>query len=303
MFNVGSQRRENTRARQFSLDMYNQQRRDALEDWNRQNTYDSPVEMMKRLKEAGLNPNLAYGSPTTAGQSSPVRSSSAQAPGTKAPSVDFGGIADALMLGLETRRIEAQTDNIEAMTRLTEERERTEITRNVGEGTRIQETQADIALKLQRYDQLQKTNPDEASKIKAQVDNLVQTLDNLKAQERNIESSTRGQDARTTFTLSENERREAMQAPTIAAAVQKVVNMRLQANKTIADTGNAKMKNEEIIARTNAILKGIGLTEAQKELLQKNIDWYDAKATQAIVESIVDKIVPNAKAPTILKRR
>lgn len=32
-----------------------------LDMWNRQNVYNSPVEQMSRLKDAGLNPNLMYG--------------------------------------------------------------------------------------------------------------------------------------------------------------------------------------------------------------------------------------------------
>lgn len=32
-----------------------------LEQWHRQNKYNSPGEQMKRLKSAGLNPNLVYG--------------------------------------------------------------------------------------------------------------------------------------------------------------------------------------------------------------------------------------------------
>lgn len=38
------------KANQFNVDM-----------WNRQNLYNSPREQMKRLQEAGLNPNLIYG--------------------------------------------------------------------------------------------------------------------------------------------------------------------------------------------------------------------------------------------------
>lgn len=33
-----------------------------LEQWNRENDYNSPVKQMERLSEAGLNPNLIYGS-------------------------------------------------------------------------------------------------------------------------------------------------------------------------------------------------------------------------------------------------
>lgn len=45
------QREENERAYQRNVDM-----------WNMQNAYNSPSAQMKRLVEAGLNPNLAYGS-------------------------------------------------------------------------------------------------------------------------------------------------------------------------------------------------------------------------------------------------
>ena len=36
-----------------------------LEMWNKQNEYNSPKEQMKRLVEAGLNPNLVYGGSTS----------------------------------------------------------------------------------------------------------------------------------------------------------------------------------------------------------------------------------------------
>ena len=40
--------------RQFALDM-----------WNRNNEYNTPLAQMQRLKDAGLNPNLMYGQGTT----------------------------------------------------------------------------------------------------------------------------------------------------------------------------------------------------------------------------------------------
>lgn len=49
---------------------YKQQKSDALANWNLQNQYNSPVEQMKRLREAGLNPMLVYGSGNVTGNSS-----------------------------------------------------------------------------------------------------------------------------------------------------------------------------------------------------------------------------------------
>ncbi len=49
-----------------------------LEQWNRENEYNTPESQMRRLAEAGLNPNLVYGS--GAGQSVAAKSPSYKAP-------------------------------------------------------------------------------------------------------------------------------------------------------------------------------------------------------------------------------
>lgn len=62
-----------------------------LEQWNRENEYNSPIRQMERLKAAGLNPNLVYGSGASAGSASSITSA------TPAPvqPVDYGsGIKD-----------------------------------------------------------------------------------------------------------------------------------------------------------------------------------------------------------------
>lgn len=50
LFGNRSRKREARRQRQWSEDM-----------WNRQNAYNTPVNQMQRLKDAGLNPALMYG--------------------------------------------------------------------------------------------------------------------------------------------------------------------------------------------------------------------------------------------------
>lgn len=51
----------NTASHDYNTQMYVQQRKDALADWNMQNEYNAPSAQMARLKTAGLNPNLVYG--------------------------------------------------------------------------------------------------------------------------------------------------------------------------------------------------------------------------------------------------
>lgn len=64
--------------RKHSLEDYARVRADSLSDFDRANQYNSPVETMKRLKQAGLNPHLVYGNGavTTA---APIKSSDIRA--------------------------------------------------------------------------------------------------------------------------------------------------------------------------------------------------------------------------------
>jgi hypothetical protein len=54
-----------------------------LEMWNKGNMYNSPLEQMRRLKAAGLNPNMVYGSGSAAGMSA------GQLPKYNAPTADY----------------------------------------------------------------------------------------------------------------------------------------------------------------------------------------------------------------------
>lgn len=95
--NAGN-RREQKRANQYNLDQ-----------WHRQNAYNDPKRQMERLQNAGLNPNLIYGtSPTSA-----VGNAGAVAP---AKAADFS--ADNPLEHLSTYANfgvqQAQTDNLRA---------------------------------------------------------------------------------------------------------------------------------------------------------------------------------------------
>lgn len=54
-----------------------------VEMWNRGNAYNDPLHQMERLKKAGLNPNLVYGS------GSPVGMASGQLPKYNAPTLEY----------------------------------------------------------------------------------------------------------------------------------------------------------------------------------------------------------------------
>lgn len=75
----------NVKNRKFTREMYKTQRADALADWDRQNRYNSPREIMQRFQEAGLNPNLIYGQMQEA---SPIRNTSSSGGQATAPQAE-----------------------------------------------------------------------------------------------------------------------------------------------------------------------------------------------------------------------
>lgn len=100
-----------------------------LELWNMQNQYNSPSAQMARLRSAGLNPNLVYGSGVTgnsSGQASayqPARISRAEMQPYRGWNL---GLSDAVSTFLAARQNKAQINNLEASNRLIREQANTE---------------------------------------------------------------------------------------------------------------------------------------------------------------------------------
>ena len=85
--------------------------RQNIEFWNMQNLYNHPMNQMARLKEAGLNPNLIYGS----GVSGATGLAGSVSP-SKASPVQFSDPTQAL---IGTTLLDAQKRNVEANTNKT----------------------------------------------------------------------------------------------------------------------------------------------------------------------------------------
>ena len=62
---IEAQKRENQLNREYNLMLARQQNQWNLEQWQRENDYNSPTSQMARLRAAGLNPDLMYGQGTT----------------------------------------------------------------------------------------------------------------------------------------------------------------------------------------------------------------------------------------------
>lgn len=98
---IAAQKEENEKAYQRNLEM-----------WEKENAYNTPYAVMQRLREAGMNPNLAYGTPNVS------------APSPDAPITDMSSMANlkspvgaALEESVNARYMNAMIQNINADTK------------------------------------------------------------------------------------------------------------------------------------------------------------------------------------------
>lgn len=102
--NRKAQERENDKQRQFALDM-----------WNRNNEYNLPINQMSRLRQAGINPHLAYsnGSPMNT-SNAPAQASGSPLPAGESPRINIGELAQLMLMKAQKENIEADTEKKKA---------------------------------------------------------------------------------------------------------------------------------------------------------------------------------------------
>lgn len=101
----------------------------SVEMWNMQNQYNSPTAQMSRLRQAGLNPNLVYGSGVTGNNagSTPQYQPAKIQRATMEPYRGWNlGLSDAASMYMAMRQNKAQVENMEAQNKLIKEQARTE---------------------------------------------------------------------------------------------------------------------------------------------------------------------------------
>jgi len=118
LFNkIGAKRRYKRQVRDQKK-MLDYQYEQNLAQWNRENEYNSPEATMARLKEAGLNPHLVYGTGTqgnTAASSPDYEAGSVQK--QDQTNFDLGQLTqNSLGAFTDTRLKNAQVDNVRAAT-------------------------------------------------------------------------------------------------------------------------------------------------------------------------------------------
>lgn len=211
--------------------IYDLQRQHSLEDYNRMVEYNSPQEQMRRFKEAGLNPNLIYGQQT---MSPTVRSSDASPAKLTAPSLDVSSLTNSLLAGYDIDLKTAQADNLKVQNEV---------------------LQQEATLKAAQT--MKTLSEGETSQFDLQMKNELKqiSLEAAKASLQQTQAQTASTEANTQFTLDQNERAKALQAPTLQKAAEEILNLRQQRSKTAAD-----------IAHTNQAIKNLKSTNVLQEL-------------------------------------
>lgn len=113
--NVLFQSGQNKKNNKFQQQENEKSRAFAREMWDKNNKYNSPEEQMARLKQANINPHLAYqnGSPMNTSNAPAQASGTSSVPNTQAPRLDSSAMAQTV---LSAKMMEAQINNINADT-------------------------------------------------------------------------------------------------------------------------------------------------------------------------------------------
>lgn len=255
---------QNKQNQQFAENMYNRQRADALADREFQNQYNSPAAQMQRLKAAGLNPNLVYGNGNAVQQSAQTRSSDFSTPKTDAPQLNFQSTANSIMMGEQIKQMQVQTDNLKAAIEVAQQEKILKAAQTLNTVSQTEKT--DVGTQIDKYN-LNNSMP--VSLKQAQL-NLDKTI-----------SETQLNQTKKFVDLAENERKAAMAAPNLQAAIENVLLLRAQTAKTSAEKSEIYTKISNIKADTK-------IKNLDAELKAKGIQPHDALYQRFIAEFLQD---------------
>lgn len=105
---INFQREENQATRDYNLNLAKQQNQWNLDQWNRENEYNTPFAQMARYKAAGLNPDLIYGQPNLSAASPDMTAGEAGTPMDYSPVANGPTIGEAASIAANARLTNAQ---------------------------------------------------------------------------------------------------------------------------------------------------------------------------------------------------
>jgi len=283
VFSLFGQSKANRDQEQYQRDTMNLQRQWALQDVATQNAYNSPVQQMQRLKEAGLNPNLLYGEGiNAAGNSDQPRSVQSMGYQPENSLQSFANLGQqtegALALGNQLATGATSRENTKADTLNKQKTAVFQDIKNIEEASngkadpKMQKFYQEVEQNMAGYDEKSKGNHARAS----EVEPLRASLDLNVIRDEN------------TRAWAKNAREQAMQQPNLQLAIQSVANSVEQNASLKQSNQNAAAEFKNIMASTN--LKQI---EAQNASGEMNTKDFEKIKSQIIDILILNKALKN----------
>lgn len=118
---IAAQKEENQKNRDWNLNLAKQQNAWNVEQWNRENSYNSPAAQMSRYKSAGLNPDLIYGQQNLAAASPEMTAGDGSQPTDVSNLANKRTIGDTVAQAASTRLTNAQAKLAESQAKKTDE--------------------------------------------------------------------------------------------------------------------------------------------------------------------------------------
>lgn len=271
--NALSQSGANRAGFNFSTKQWHMDRAAAIADWNAQNLYNSPAEQMKRLRAAGLNPNLVYGNgaTTTAGA---IRSTDSPHYNPTAP--QWGsGLTEAARVGMaayqDTRLQDQQVQNMEAQRRNME---------------------LDSILKTIQIssDQIKGArNELELGKARQLYDTSIATA----------EERLRAITSQTDIKISEEVRNAAMHAPNLLSALERVAN--IGADTALKKQQLENLRSSNVLQQMEIAMRKLGLSYNDSVILRMLSQFAEGKSLPELLRSLWDQLKQSGVSPTSSK--
>lgn len=267
------QAKQNKAQMKWSEKMHALQRSEALSDYHMQNEYNHPSSVMARLREGGLNPNLVYGNGQAVEPSAKTNMAPVENWNPTAPRLDLGAVAESgISAYYNTQVQQAQIDNLRTQNTVLEQDKLQKAAQTLGI---LQTTEG------AKFDLGQR---------QALADTVIQTAH---AGLEKVRADTR-------YTIDENERKAAMQAPNLQIAAETILTMRLERAKT--ESERQEIKQRIINLKKDETLKQMDI-DMRKNGIQPNDPIYWRVLSRLLGDGIdMPKILGPGPTETLLKR-
>lgn len=267
---IKAQQQENQKNREYNLMLARTQNQWNLEQWQRENDYNSPTAQMARFRAAGLNPNLIYGQMSN-GASSPTLTSGAASSPTDMSAIgnkrNFGQAMQE-MLNMEMQKaqieaIKAGTEKTKADTDNTRETTKGLTIDNMYRAAQHEQTLEIGGMQIKLGKSTLKLNEQQMENLKAQLPEIAAKVENINQSTAESRRRVQQMDLDEQRAAAREIREQAMHNATL----QQVYN---ENRKILAEAKISEQQFAEMVATEAARSYGLALDNRGKEIANNN---------------------------------